>query len=128
VGGTPDQPFLKNNPQFLGAFRDVVARASRSTVRVRCEGADVALGTVVGADGWVLTKASELAAEVVCRLRDGREFNARLVGTHEAHDLATPQDRGTGLTPVDWRPSKDDAVGHWVASRRPGAPNPWRWG
>src|SRR5437660_723830 len=67
AGGVP----LKGSRKFLAAFREVVAPARRSTVRVLCEGKDVALGTVVGADGWVLTKASELKGKPVCRLADG---------------------------------------------------------
>jgi serine protease Do len=113
--------FLKTNPVFLSAFRDVVAKASESTVRIQCEGKDgeyksVALGTVVGADGWVLTKASDLQGKIVVKLRDGATFEARLVGVREDHDLAMLKIDAKGLTPVEWRSSKDDAVGYWVAS------------
>src|SRR5260370_6246673 len=113
--------FLRTNPTFLSAFRNVVARASASTVRVQCEdenGDDknVALGTIVGADGWVLTKASDLKGKIVIKLRDGATFDARLVGVHEAHDLAMLKIDANGLTPVEWRSSKDDGVGYWVAS------------
>ena len=108
--------FLRTNPKFLDAFRNVVARASRSTVRVRCDDEDVALGTIVSADGWILTKASVLEDKVVCHLSDGRELDARVVGVHEGHDLALLKVNAHGLTPVQWRPSKEDPVGNWVAS------------
>jgi serine protease Do len=114
--GSQTKPYLKTSPRFLEVFQGVVARASQSTVRVRCDGADAALGTIVGADGWVLTKASDLKGQITCRLRDGREFKARLVGLHEAHDLALLKIDAKGLTPVQWRSSKDDAIGYWVAS------------
>ena len=46
----------------------------------------VALGTVVHKSGFVLTKASELHAEPVCVLRDGRELREhRLVGFADAN-------------------------------------------
>src|SRR4051794_36553246 len=51
---------FKENPKMLAAFRDVVVRPGRSVVRIRCDDKDVALGTVVGADGWVMTKNSEM--------------------------------------------------------------------
>src|SRR5256885_185568 len=64
---------FKENPRMLAAFHDVVAAPSRSVVRVRCDSHDVALGTIVGADGWIITKNSELIpgfAPIVV-LRDG---------------------------------------------------------
>ena len=42
----------------------------------------------MGPDGWVLTKASELKGRITCRLRDGRELEARNVGVHGHLDLA----------------------------------------
>src|SRR5262245_53908460 len=77
---------LRSSPKVLAAFRDVVAGPGQSTVRVQCDGKDAALGVVVGADGWVLTKASELKGRVVCKLKDGRELEARVAGVHEPND------------------------------------------
>src|SRR6516164_2703471 len=73
----PERPnYGRNSPKVLAAFRTVVAAPGKFTVRVQCDGKDVALGTVVGPDGWVLTKASELSGRIVCRLRDGRRLDA----------------------------------------------------
>ncbi len=113
---------LRGGPKVVQAFRPVVSRPSASAVRVRCGGKDVALGAVVGADGWVLTKASELAGkEVVCRFKDGKEFPARLVGVHEAYDLAMLRVDAKGLVPVEWADGKTATVGRWVASVAPGS-------
>ena len=46
------------------AFREVVSTPAHSTVRVLCDGRRVALGTIVGADGLILTKASELTGNI----------------------------------------------------------------
>jgi serine protease Do len=121
--------YRKYEPKLLAAFREVVAEPSRCTVRVLCGGKEAALGTVVGADGWVLTKASEvwLAEErkpkgkVVCRLRDGRDLEARVVGLEEAYDLLLLKVEAKGLTPVEWRPSTTAVVGNWVATPGAGA-------
>jgi serine protease Do len=106
----------KSSAKFLAAFHAVVTPAVKSTVRIRGDDKDVALGTVVAPDGWVLTKASELVGKTVCRLRDGREFEARLVGVHERYDLALLKIDVQDLTPVTWLESKNAPVGNWVAS------------
>jgi serine protease Do len=106
----------KNSAKFLAAFHSVVTPAVKSTVRIRSDDKDVALGTVVASDGWVLTKASELGDKTVCRLRDGREFEARLVGVHPQYDVALLKIEVQDLTPVAWLESKSAAVGNWVAS------------
>jgi serine protease Do len=107
---------LPSSPQFLAAFRDVIAKAARSTVRVRCDDEEVALGTVVGADGWILTKASELSDKIVCQLHDGRELPARIVGVAEAEDLAMLKVEAKDLVSVEWRDSTADPVGNWLAT------------
>jgi serine protease Do len=107
---------LQSSPRFLAAFHDVVAEPSRSTVRVLCDNQDAALGAVVGADGWIVTKASELHGKIVCRLRDGRERSAVLVGVSEPYDLAMLKIEAKDLTPVLWRDSKNEKVGNWLAT------------
>jgi serine protease Do len=121
----PAQDFrevLHSGPKVLKAFRPVVSRPSASAVRVRCAGKDVALGTVVGAEGWVLTKASVLPVGkgIDCRLKDGRTLSARLVGVQEPYDLALLRVGATGLVPIEWRDSTAGDVGRWVASVGPG--------
>src|SRR5687767_12335633 len=77
-----DTPNLRTSPAIKEAFKPAVAVPSKSTVRVRASGKDVALGTVVAADGWVLTKFDQVreAAKITCKLKDGRELDAKLVG------------------------------------------------
>lgn len=109
----------RNTPEVLAAFRDVVADARKSVVRVLGDGKQVALGTVVEADGWIVTKASELKEKVVVRLSDDRELPAQVVNTNEAFDLAMLKVEAKGLTPVRWRTSSEAPVGFWVASVGP---------
>ena len=108
--------FLRTNPKFLQAFRDVAAGPSESTVRVRCDGKDTALGVVVAADGWVLTKAYDLKGKITCRFKRGQEYDAQLVGVHPLHDLALLRVDVNGLTPVEFADSKATKAGSWVAS------------
>jgi serine protease Do len=109
----------RSSPKMLQAFREVVAKPSQATVRVLCDGKDIALGTIVEADGWIVTKASELQGKVTCRLKDGRTLTAQIVGVQEPYDLALLKVDAKGLPPVSWRASKDAHVGQWVASPGP---------
>jgi len=96
-------------------LRQVVADAGKCTVRVKCGGKDAALGTIVGPDGWILTKASELKDKTVCCLRDQREFEARLVGVDRRYDLAMLKIDQGGLPAVAWSDA-GPSVGQWVAA------------
>jgi serine protease Do len=107
--------FLRTNPKFIETFREVVAKPSVSTVRIVCDGKDTALGIIVGADGWVLTKANDLKMPIVCRLKDKREFPATVAGVHKGHDLAMLKIDATDLVPVVFTPSKGVDAGSWVA-------------
>jgi serine protease Do len=111
-----EAPLPRNSPKVLQAFRSVVARPSQSTVRVLCQGKETALGTVVRADGYILTKASELKGTPVCKFKNGKELPARVVGIEPKNDLALLKVEATGLTPIEWRHSKQAAVGNWIAS------------
>jgi serine protease Do len=115
-----NERFNKANFRVIAAISDAVARPSYSAVRVRCDNKDVALGTVVEADGYILTKASELKnSKLAVRFKDGRELPAQLVAVHPRQDLALLKVKATGLSPAEWRDSKDDGVGSWVASVGP---------
>src|SRR5262249_35849522 len=54
------RPGFKKGPKRLAQLRSGVAKPPASTVRVRWGDKECALGTGVGADGWIITKASEL--------------------------------------------------------------------
>lgn len=106
---------------MLAAFKPVVADADKCTVRVYCDGKETELGTVVGADGWIATKYSELHDPIVCRLPDGHQLPAKVVGIDSHYDLALLKVDAKDLKSVDW--SDDDkgpVVGQLVASAAPG--------
>lgn len=105
----------RNTSDVTAAFRPVVAGASESTVRVLCDGAETALGTVVAADGYIVTKYSELKGKIVCRLKGGKELPARVVGAEDRYDLAMLKVDAADLRPVEWRAAGAD-VGDWVAT------------
>ncbi|MGC4003797.1 MAG: hypothetical protein QM811_12000 [Pirellulales bacterium] len=70
----------KNQTKVKAAFKPSVAPAGRSTVTIQCDDKDAALGAVVAADGYVLTKASELAGRIAVKVRGGKSYPATVVG------------------------------------------------
>jgi serine protease Do len=90
--------------------------AARCVVHVECQGRRVALGTVVDPAGWILTKASELSGPALCRLADGRSFDAQTVAVAEQFDLAILKITAAGLPHLPWSQSCEPAVGQWVAA------------
>ena len=94
--------YERNHARVKSAFRDVVDLPSKSTVRILCGGKSVALGTVVDAEGYILTKASELSHNVECQLSSGRRLPATVVGVLREHDLAMLKVDAQPLPAVEW--------------------------
>ncbi|MEN1680682.1 MAG: trypsin-like peptidase domain-containing protein [Planctomycetota bacterium] len=105
-----------NGSYVRAAFEDVVTDAREATVRVRAGDRTVALGGVVGPDGWVLTKASRLKGGVTVLLADKREFDARVVGVDRDHDLAMLKIDAKGLASLKLNEANEASAGAWVAT------------
>ena len=114
------------------AFGPVVRAAAMSTVKVNYENAgkkpvQAALGTIISADGYILTKASEILGrdKITVRLPKGPELEAAIVGYNQTLDLAMLKVKATGLTPVvfaDTRAPDRVAVAAVVATAPATAP------
>lgn len=111
---------LTDGPHVRAAFRSVVSTASHATVRISSGRRDVALGGIVGPDGWIVTKASALPEPFRVRLRDGREFDAAVVGVDEEYDLAMLKIDARRLPTLDLSHDELPVVGRWVATVAPG--------
>jgi serine protease Do len=98
-----DSENSKNHSEVKDAFAVVAGRAMSGTVQVLVDGDVAALGTVVEADGYIVSKASLLEGSIRCRLADGRLLDAELVGTDDDHDLALLKVAATNLPSVPWR-------------------------
>jgi serine protease Do len=106
----------RSHSKVLAAFRDVVSEPSKSTVQVFSDGHRSALGAIVGSDGFVLTKATELKGKLECQLKDGRRMEAQLIGKDPSLDLAMLKIDAKSLPVVHWSESESPAVGSWVAT------------
>jgi serine protease Do len=111
-----------------GGLRDVVGAPRKSVVVIRDGEETVALGTIVGSDGWVLTKASELPKQPVCQLADLKAFPAEVAATNAEFDLALLKLPATSLPVIAWSSDLvDRSVGTIVVA--PGIQDdPIAWG
>src|SRR5262249_30237008 len=84
-----NKDLLKSSPELLATLSEVSIKPSYSTVRIKSDGKEVALGTIVKPDGWILTKASELKyTPVTCVIKGSeKELPAKVVGVNKAFDL-----------------------------------------
>jgi serine protease Do len=97
-------------------YRSAVEASRASIVAVLNGDVPVALGTVVSADGWVVTKASELPAQPRCRLPGGKVVEARVVGVDLAFDLAILKVEADGMRVVIWADSFTPEAGTLLAA------------
>ena len=119
VAALPVSAQISSQPRVLAPFKAIVARANESTVRIRGDDKDIALGTVVFSDGYILTKASELRGALSVRFADGAEYPAKLVGQHRDTDLALLRVDVNNLKPVSFVDTKKVAGGNWLAASGP---------
>ncbi len=89
----------KNTSNVKTLYAHAASSVAASTVRVLVDGKPVALGTVVDAGGFIVTKASLLDSQkkLSCRLEEGRDVDATLVGINENYDLGLLQVSGETL-------------------------------
>jgi serine protease Do len=95
--------------QLAGAFEGatglepLVGRVNRTVLTVLDGDRPVALGVVVDADGWAVSKASELpVGRVNCQLADGRKVEATVAGRDGDSDLALLKLPTTELPVAAW--------------------------
>ena len=106
--------YERGHANVTGAFREVAATSSRSTVRILADGTQIALGIVVHADGLILTKASELNGQLECIFPDGNRLPAQKVAQRDPLDLALLQVRKNNLPEVQWSDASSPSVGSWL--------------
>lgn len=116
--GRSDNPNLKNHTSIKAAYRLATAEAAKATVHVLADDKDVALGTIVDPQGYVVTKASLLEGKIACRIPGREPLAAQVVGASTEHDLALLKIDANDLTAVTWR-SEPAVPGTLVAAVAP---------
>ena len=110
------------NFKVLEAFKSVVSEPAKSTAQIYSDGFRSALGTVVRADGYIVTKASELKGKVEVELSDrSGKRPATVVGTDPATDLALIKIDAANLPVIAWAGDEPPPTGSWLATPGLGA-------
>ena len=110
-----DSPWVASPQDRSGGFRQALNEGQKSCVGIVLNGRPALLGTIVGAEGWVLTKASELRGVITVVLPNGRSVAAKMVAEDRNRDLALLKAEAIGLTPVVWASGDDVSAGTLVA-------------
>jgi serine protease Do len=108
--------YSKKSDAFVGVFESVVASADASTLQIVSGRRQIALGTVIDSNGYVLTKASELRGDIGCKLLDGTIAKAEVVGVDPDTDLALLKVDAENLNVIQWSLDPTPQTGQWVAS------------
>jgi serine protease Do len=116
-----DRSFGREDAAMSAALHPVVAKAARSTVRVLVGGRLACLGTAVHADGFLVTKASELdpKKDLAVEFAGGLRLPAKILDRLDAYDIVLLKIDATGLTPVEWSDAPPPAPGSFLAAVSP---------
>jgi serine protease Do len=111
---SPSMPGFGPDDPFQQFFRGLPGIPHGPSVPMRGEGS----GFIVGSDGVVLTNAHVVAdaQKVTVKLKDRREFEARVVGQDEESDVAVLKIDAKGLPTVRLGDPKSVKVGEWVVA------------
>ncbi len=104
------------------AFGFVAKELAGIVVEVLGDGKPRGLGTIVAADGRVLTKASKLDGAISCRMADGRTLPATVQKVSREHDIAVLKVEAGNLRAADWSSYEKPSVGTLIAALTPGKP------
>ena len=97
-------------------FRHFFGNPGQGPGMPRQEKSSLGSGFIVSSDGYILTNNHVIrdADEIIVRLSDRRELEAKLIGADERSDLAVLKVEASGLPAVELGDSDDLEVGEWV--------------
>ena len=94
----------KYSRSTLAEYRSCIKDVRASTVAILKQEKAVALGAVVSADGYIITKASELGkGDLECEFMDGKVLAAKFVTKLDQYDLALLKVDAKDLKPVTFK-------------------------
>ncbi len=113
-----ESAYRRTGPAITSIFeeqRQVLQHSSAVMLNGRKE---IAYGVVISPDGYILTKASEIAGTANLSVRvDAQSYqDAKVVTVDDAWDVALVKVEASGLTPVDYAPSSAIPQGSWVVA------------
>ena len=103
-------------PQFREFFERSIPQQPRNPGGRQREAQSLGSGFIISADGYVLTNNHVVADadEIIVRLSDRSELEAKLIGADPRTDVALLKVEGKGLPILKLGKSEDLKVGEWV--------------
>ena len=100
----PVQPYERQSRSLRRQLRSSVNEVRQSTVKITDGVEQIALGTVVRADGMIVTKASELDSKnkIYCHLGASKLYEATVLSRDDVNDVALLKIPRNDLKPVKW--------------------------
>ena len=108
----------RGSDAMIEVVNPLTTSASEATVAVMSGGKQIALGMVVDSDGFVLTKASELAKDLRIVV-SGESYDAKVFGIDAKTDLAMLKIDAENMTVANLEPVAPPALGSWLACPGP---------
>ena len=133
-GGKLGEEDYLNGKNTIAAFGTAGDAAGASTVKLLRKSKTFALGTALSADGYIATKATELADKngvlpnlekkdgeesavmIQVETPEGEKLMGELIGYERTDDIAIIKVVAGRLTPVEWGSSTGLFQGQWVAA------------
>ncbi|OYV06326.1 MAG: hypothetical protein CFE26_06900 [Verrucomicrobiales bacterium VVV1] len=113
-----ESEFRKNGESVVAVFEDQRAVLQKSSAVIRDGRKELAYGVVISADGFILTKASEVAkvSAISVTVDEAKFENAKVVATDATWDVALLKIEAQGLQPIQYALSSDIPQGTWVVA------------
>lgn len=93
---------------------------AQSVVELLVDSKPVSLGTIVDADGWILTKASVLNGKLSCRLPDQSVVVVEKRAESQEHDLALLKIEVAGLSAAEFSDKEQPSIAQALCAVGPG--------
>lgn len=107
----------RNHYATLRAYREAIGEQWKATVQILDSDKQLALGTIVRADGWITTKSTEVPdTGIDVRLHDGTRAAGKVKIRRPDLDLALVKIERNELPSIRWNIDAEVPVGGWLAS------------
>ncbi len=113
-----DSELRKNGETVVAVFEEQRAVLQKSSAVIREGRKELAYGVVISADGYILTKASEVAkiSAISVTVDEAKFDNAKVVASDATWDVALLKIEAQGLQPIQYASSSDIPQGTWVVA------------
>jgi S1-C subfamily serine protease len=120
-GNAADTGYLDRSERVNGwntrsVFEPLYEKHRDSVVEILEDGHQIALGTVVSEDGYIVTKASEFGMALEVRDAKNKVYVPEFISVDRDNDLALLKIKADGMQAVQWSGDATPSMGQWMIS------------